>query len=149
MRNVLQVSCLILVSVFSSSASSLPHENISGRVVAYVGPLACLNGNGVWSMVIRVQRTKNILSEFVRVDFSLPCGKSPEWISSKPSVQKFRLIRQKDCDSALSGSVDKESQENPILPIWEYPPGAEHERLPFGQVLPCYRSLDLPLIPVV
>lgn len=93
--------------------------------------------------------TKNIQSEFIRVDFTLPCGKSLEWMSSKPSVQKFRLIRQKECDSALSGSVDKESQENPILPIWEYPPGAEHERLPFGQVLPCYRSLDLPLIPVV
>lgn len=100
-------------------------------------------------MILRAQRTKDITRELLRVDFSLPCDKSPEWISSKPSIQKFRLLRHKDCDSALVGSVDEESRESPVLPIWKYPPGAYHDRLPFGRVLPCYRYLDEPLIPLV
>ena len=149
MRNVLRVPCLILVSIFSSSASSPAHENISGRVVAYAGPLVCLNGNGDWSIVIRVLPTKNIQSEFIRVDFTFPCDKSPEWITSKPSVQKFRLVRRKECDAALGGSASEEPKENPVLPIWKYLPGMEHDSLPFGRVLPCYRALDLPLVPVV
>jgi hypothetical protein len=149
MRNVLKVPCLILVSIFSSSASSPPRENISGRVIAYSSPLACLNGNADWSMVIRAQPTKNIQNEFIRVDFTLPCGKSPEWISSKPSVQKFRLVRRKECDAALAGSANEGPKESPVFPSWTYLPGAEHDSLPFGQVLPCYRSLDLPLVPVV
>jgi hypothetical protein len=149
MRNILQVPCLILASIFSCSAASPPHETISGRVIAYSSPLACLNGNGDWSMVIRAQRTKDIPWEYIRVNFTLPCGRSPEWVSSKPLVQKFRLLRQKDCDATLAGSVDNGPKEGLALPIWKYPPGAEHDALPFSRVLPCYRSVDLPLIPVV
>jgi hypothetical protein len=100
-------------------------------------------------MVIRVQRTKDIHWEFIRVDFSLPCDKFPEWTSAKPVVQKFRLFRQKDCDEALVESTDNGAKESLALPIWKYPPGVERGALPFGQVLPCYRSVDLPLIPIV
>ena len=134
MKTIFPVLCIILASIFSPSASGTPHKTVTGRVVAYTRPLACLNGNGDWSLVLRAERARDVRPQFVRLDFSLPCDKSPEWISSKPSLQKFRLIRKKDCDSTLSGSVDRESPENPVLPIWEYPPGAEHERLPFGQV---------------
>jgi len=56
-------------------------------------------------MVIRVQRFNDAGSEFIRVDFSLPCDKSPEWVSAKPSIQRFRLFRQKDCDAVLVGSM--------------------------------------------
>ena len=100
-------------------------------------------------MVIRVQRTKDVPWEYIRVNFTLPCDKSPEWISSKPLVQKFRLLRQKECDAVLAGSANKEPKESLALPIWKYPPGTEHDALPFGRVFPCYRSEDRPLIPVV
>jgi hypothetical protein len=100
-------------------------------------------------MVIRVQQPKNGHSKFIRVDFSLPCEKSPEWVSTKPTIQKFHLFRQEDCDAVLSGSVDEEPTQNPTMPMWKYTPGTEHEALPFGQVVPCYRSIDLPLVPVV
>jgi hypothetical protein len=108
-----------------------------------------MNGNAYWSMIIRVQRPKDNRSEFIRADFSLPCEKSPEWVSAKPSIQKFRLFRQKDCDAVLGEFMDIEPKHDSAIPIWKHPPGAEHESLPFGQVVPCYRSADQPLVPVV
>jgi hypothetical protein len=71
--------------------------------------------------------------------------------SSKPSVQDFRLRREQDADSVLREFFDcgKSSAPCPQWPIWKRVPGAEQETLPFGQVVPNYRSVDLPLAPVV
>jgi hypothetical protein len=149
MRRVLLILCVICAYISGLPALGQPHETVSGRIVAYSGALTCLNGNGYWSMVIRIQQPQNGHSKFIRVDFSLPCEKSPEWVSTKSTIQKFRLVRQKDCDAVLSGSVDEEPTQNPSMPMWKYTPGTKHEELPFGQVLPCYRSIDLPLVPVV
>src|SRR5262249_3416865 len=77
-------------------------EEITGRIVAYSSGLACLNGNGYWSMLIRVQdQTTALPPRFVQVQFSLPCAEHPEWLGRKASMQKFRLKRQKDADSVL------------------------------------------------
>ena len=101
-------------------------------------------------MIIHVQRPKDIRSEFIRVDFTLPCDKSPEWVSTKPLTQKFRLFRQKDCDAVLAEFIKfYRKRRSGAIPMWARPPGAEHDTLPFGQVVPCYRSVDLPLAPVV
>jgi hypothetical protein len=149
MRSVLLVLCFTFAGIPGLPFPRPRPETITGRVVAYSVPVACLNGNGYWSMVIRPQQPKDTHSEFIRVDFSLPCDKSPEWVSTKPPIQKFHLLRQKDCDEVLAGSVDMEPSKNLALPIWKFPPGIEHEKLPLGQVLPCYRSVDVPLAPVV
>jgi len=45
--------------------------------------------------------------------------------------------------------MNGERKEDLVIPIWKYLPGEEGEKLPFGQVVPCYRSVDLPLVPVV
>ena len=149
MRRVLLILCVTFAYISGLPARGQTHETVSGRVVAYSGALTCLNGNGYWSMVIRIQQPQNGHSKFIGVDLSLPCEKSPEWVSTKSTIQKFRLVRQKGCDAVLSGSVDVEPRLNASMPMWKHPPGAEHEELPFGQVLPCYRSIDLPLVPVV
>jgi hypothetical protein len=149
MRRVLFILCVTCAFISSLPALGQHHETVSGQVVAYSRALSCLNGNGYWSMVIRVQQPKSGQSKFIRVDFSLPCEKSPEWVSTKTTIQKFHLCRQKDCDVVLSGSVDEEHTKNPTIPMWKYTPGTGHEALPFGQVLPCYRSINLPLVPVV
>jgi hypothetical protein len=149
MRKVLLILCFACASTSGVPALGQHHQTVSGRVVAYSVVPACLNGNNYWSIVILIQQLKDDHSKFIRVDFSLPCEKSPGWISTKSSVQNFHLIRQKNCDAVLSGSVDEKSTQNPAMPIWKYSPGAEHEELPFGKVVPCYRSIDLPLAPVV
>ena len=149
MRSVLLIVGIICASIPGSSLPGRPHETISGRVVAYSGGLACLNSAASWSMVIRVQHPNDPSSKFLRVDFSLPCKKIPEWVSTKPSIQRFRLFRQKSCDDVLLASADKPVPDSLDMALWKYPPGTEGERLPFGQIVPCYGSVDFPLIPVI
>jgi hypothetical protein len=149
MRSVLLILCFACVSTPCLSAPRPRPETMLGRVVAYSTSPACLNGNGYWSILIRVQQPKDSRSEFIRVDFSLPCDKSSKWISANSSIQKFHLFRQKDCDAALAEFMDTAPKLSTAIPIWKRPPGAEHDSLPFGQVVPCYRSADLPLAPVV
>jgi len=124
-------------------------KTVSGRVIAYSVSPACLNGNGYWSMLIRVDKPKNLNSQLIRVDFSLPCDKSPEWISSNALVERLRLVRDKNADAVLSGCLQEECKESQSLPTWKRPTGGTHDPLPFGQTLPSYRSIDLPLAPVV
>ena len=149
MRSIPLILCFACVSTPFLSAPRPRPETKLGRIVAYSTSPACLNGNGYWSMLIRVQQPKDIRSEFIRVDFSLPCDKSPEWVSAKPSIQKFRLFRQKDRDAELAEFMETVPKQDTAIPIWKHPPGTEHDSLPFGQVVPCYRSADLPLAPVV
>ncbi len=113
-------SILLMLSIVCASnpVLSLPrqrHETIVGRLVAYSTQPACVNGNGYWAMVIRVQRPKNIQTKFIRVDFSLPCDKSPEWVSAEASVRKFRLYRQKDCDAVLEEFAGTEPKQNLVI----------------------------------
>jgi len=129
-------------------------EEITGRIVAYSSGLACVNGNGYWWMLIRVQdRTTALPPRFVQVEFSLPCTEHPEWLGRKPSVQKYRLKRQQDADSVLKEFYDcpPESAGNCLHlgRMWSPMPGTEDEKLPYGQRVPNYRSIDLPLAPVI
>jgi hypothetical protein len=141
---------------FSKPSSTI--ETMTGQVVAYSNGLACLNGNAYWSMLIHVQdRATDVPSQFVEVRFSLPCNKTPEWITRKPSLQKFRLTRDQDSDAVLKEFMDcsaespggHTSEPCPKIVMWKRVPGAEVEKLPFGQRVPSYLSVDLPLAPVV
>jgi hypothetical protein len=157
LANVFLLGILISTGLaFSESSSKV--ETIAGRIVAYSTGLTCLNGNGYWSMLIRVQgHARDIPSHFVEVSFSLPCDKSPEWLTRKPSLEKFHLIRDQSAAPVLKEFIDCAAESSSghapepcsHLPIWKHVPGAELEKLPFGQRVPNYRSTDLPLAPVV
>jgi hypothetical protein len=149
MRSILMALCFTFASISAFSEPTLPPQTISGQVVAYSVSPACLNGNGYWSVLIHVEQPKNLNAQLIRVDFSLPCDKSPEWISTNPLVKSFRLIRDKNADVVLSGCLQDECKQNQSLPIWKRPATGNHEALPFGQMLPSYHSVDLPMTPVV
>lgn len=150
---------LILISatlVFSEPSPRI--ETVTGKIVAYSNGLACLNGNSYWSILIQVQdHAPDVLSQFVEVRFSLPCNKSPEWITRKSFPRKFRLTRDHDTDAVLREFMDcgteppsgHTSGPCPNVAMWKRVPGAELEKLPFGQRVPSYRSADLPLVPLV
>jgi len=146
MRRILLALCFACASASAALPAHPPqYETIVGQVAAYSGPLECFSGTGYWSVIIRVQEPKNTHSKFVRVDFGLPCEKSPVWISAKPPVERFRLNRHKECDAVLKESMEMEQKREVVIPMWQYPSGATHERLPFGEVVPCYEPVDLPL----
>lgn len=156
MARTLSYTFLVWACLQSLSASSAHPKLVSGKIIAYAGPLACLNGNAYWSMIIHVRTPKDIRAPLIRVNFSLPCNESPKWLSAKPSLQRFRLVRDKNSDAVLEefmGSVDqktgKTTKQDPSFPIWKHLPGTEQEKLPFGKIVPSYRSVDLPLEPVL
>ena len=117
-----------------------------------------MNGSAYWSMLIHVQdHAPDIPSEFVEVRFSLPCDKQPEWLNRKSPLRKFRLRRDQDADSVLKEFMDcgpeppSGGAREPCLHVamWKHVPGAEPATLPFGQRVPSYLSVDLPLAPVL
>jgi hypothetical protein len=158
-RRLLANGCLLMgILITTCPASSQPSsivETMAGRIVAYSNGMACLNGNAYWSMLIHVQ--DSVPSQFVEVQFSLPCDKSPEWLTRKSTLKKFRLTRDQQTDSVLKEFIDcgtaspsgRTAESCPHIPIWKRVPGAEHEKLPFGRQVPIYRSVNLPLSPVV
>lgn len=184
-KSMRQLIVLFFFITASTTAFPIHHhrqktETISGQIVAYSSGFLCFNGNGDWSMIIRVQPHKNIPSRLIKVDFSYPCGKSPDVAWAQSQVKRFRLYRQRDYDAVLDGEMTDDAEQKfkefnvsesehcksceyikdcsikdckiiniPILPIWHYPPGVEPFTLPFGQILPCYHSLDFPYLPVL
>jgi hypothetical protein len=147
-------SMIVLVDLnFAFSGPSPRIEKIKGRVVAYSDGLTRLNGNAYWSMLIRVQDdATDAPAKFIQLPFSLPCKETPQWLHRKSPKQEFRLKRDPDADSVMKEFVDcapDSTGECPHLPIWRLVPGAKDQKLPFGHVIPSYRSADLPLAPVV
>ena len=149
------LSLIAIVASVNVAFSAPPSktETITGRVVAYGDGLACLNGNTYWSMLIHVQNhATDATPRFVQVPFSLPCKETPQWLNRKSPIQKFRLKREQGADSALREFLDctpGSTEQCPHMPMWRLVPGAQEEKLPFGQRVPSYLSLDLPLVPVV
>jgi hypothetical protein len=146
MRSVLLILGLVCTGISGLSASRPKHEIILGRVVAYSIFPTCLNGNGYWALIIRIQRPKDVPAEFIRVDFTLPCRTRPEWLVATPPIQKFNLFRQKDCEALPVGSEGEEPKQKSNMPHWEYLRGTEPSMLPSGQVVHCYRPVDPPEI---
>ncbi len=149
MRRILMILCFACASIALHAQAAPKPKTVSGRIVAYSVSAACLNGNGYWSVLIHVQQPKKQSSQLIRVDFSLPCNRSPEWISTSPLVTSFRFVRDKNADAVLSGCLQEECQQNQSLPIWKRPEAGNHNTLRFGQKLPSYRSVDLSMTPVV
>jgi hypothetical protein len=146
---------LVLLTALLACVPALAKtQNISGRIVAYESELVCTNGNGYWWMAIRVEKPVEGGSEFIQVQFSQPCGITPKWLTSKSSIQKFHLIRVKEFDAVLEEFLPVKDESNHdekqdwALPRWTHVPGAEQEALPFGHMVPGYRSKDLPLAPI-
>jgi len=164
-----RVALVCSVWLFAGASISAPRkhraETISGLVVAYSNfPPACMNGNVYWSMVIRVQQRNDVDTQFIRVNFSIPCsGPPPRWISTKAAVHKFHVIRDESRDTVLTEFVDvaagesragnlKRERSEPRtgkISLWQPSSGNESITLPFGQVLPSYRLADVPLAPLI
>lgn len=121
---------LFLCSLPNAGAAPRP-QTITGRLIAYSPPLTCMNGNGYWGVVIQTRRSKD-RAEFVRVELSLPCDKTLDWISTESRTRKFRLIRHEGCDAVIESSVPFEPGGE-RFPLWKPVSGAEGVALPFGK----------------
>lgn len=145
------VASALYAVVGAAFTSHQREEAISGTVAAYSALPQCLNGNEYRSMVIHVQKPTDHHTSFLRVEFSLPCGQSADWLSKRPELKTFHLVRDRNCDQTLDEYIefsDTETHQKSAIARWKRPSGTAGA-LPFGQVLPCYRSVDLPYVPVL
>lgn len=143
------------VFVLMTSISPAETLTITARIVAYQGPMTCVNDNAYWSVILRVETPAKVSTRFLRVNFSQPCGRSPKWLGVPSTAQRYRLIRDKGRDAILDEFLSCEDVSKkgagrscPSIPTWKRTPG-EAGSLPYGAKLPSYRSANLPLAPAV
>jgi hypothetical protein len=117
-------------------------EKITGVVVAYNDSLfllPCYHLCG-GSLIVRVDKSEK--PHYIRVDFGYPLDKFPKALVERSKQYRFRLVRTKDDDSPLQEFVPAENEKGEAidvkLPMWRLVPGAESEKLPFGETLPSY-----------
>jgi hypothetical protein len=151
-RSVARVLLLTGILVTSDRGFSEAPGNVEivrGQIVAYSNVELCSDENADWDMIVAIQDSpKRNASEFIRVFFSLPCDQVPEWPRSKTSLQDFRLIRYRKRDAILREFLDCSNEVPPTncqVPMWKRVPGSEHGELPFGRLLPSYRSVGVPV----
>jgi hypothetical protein len=146
------VLCLLGTGVVSLCAPREKAQTISGRIVANFVSLACLNGNGYYSVIIELEKPLNNEPGFIEMHFTQPCGHNPEWLHSKSEFKPYRLKRADPRDIVVEEFMtltnEGDGTSTPI-PAWTYLPGAEVVKLPFGERIPSYRSGDLPFVPVM
>jgi hypothetical protein len=154
MRFVLLIVAVLCLGSGKASANGRQAKAVSGRIVAYSTQSAlasCLNGNEYWSFILHVERPKQLHRDFARVDFSLPCGESADRVWNNAEIQTFHLVRDKTCDQPINEFIqlsDTDTKARSEIPLWIRPRGAENS-LPFGRVVSCYHSMELPYIPIV
>lgn len=143
----------LLFAAFAGPQSWALHEptqSVTGQVVAYSGGLACLNGNGYWSIIFFVVSPGSLKDQFLQIEFSEPCAASlPDWVAGQSLPRMLHLIRQSGCDGELEEFMRDDTKGSPPIPNWRTPQGANPVPLPFGKVLPCFHAVELPFRPVL
>jgi hypothetical protein len=154
MRTTL-VILLIAICPLNGLATSTEEEPIVGTVVAYDyfnNLIQITIAPSRVSLIVRTRQTCGKPSELIEVRYTY-------WSSEKPNnggfpnelvtsarLWRFRLARDADCLPLkefvpfMDAKTGKESSDH--LPIWKLLSGAEQEKLPFGQTLPCYSLKD-------
>ncbi len=125
--------------------------HIVGTVVAYDHLNNLIRMTFVPSRVVFIVRTKTRgkdKSQFIKVAYTYWSsnrandGGFPDELITGVRQLRFKLIRDISCDepvqefSLLREDTGKAAEVS--LPIWKVNPGAENEKIPFGETLRCY-----------
>ena len=119
-------------------------EKVRGTVIAYdyvksITP--CYKGRCEASLIVRIDANQ---PEFIRVNFQYSEGRAPRQLVQRSRQWSFHLVRTSDLDEPIDEVIkyggDGKGNET-VMTIWKSIPGAESEKLPFGEVL---RSYSLP-----
>jgi len=146
------LATLFLTMAVNIGASSPPAdagqreiEMLTGAVIAYdhmqsLAPCYHICGG---SVIVLVDGTAHQSPRYIRVDFKYPDRKFPDKLVESKARYRLRLERSASRDSPLVEFIpmlDERTGEkvNSNLLAWKLIPGAENERLPFGETLPAY-----------
>lgn len=94
------------------------------------------------SLIVRIDGGGNRARQYVRIDLTFRNSSSfPRQLIARKRVWRFHVKRTNSLDEQLYDYIVQ--QRTPQsgerkYPIWQIVPGAEDEKLPFGQTLPSY-----------
>jgi hypothetical protein len=142
------LSSIVLVGAFTPTK----RETIVGTVVAYDHFNNLMMLTFVESRVVLIVRTQPRGSEkarFIQVAYNYwdqqkpNEGGFPDALVQEAKQWRFALARDTDCDQPVQEFTALQDAQtgkdtDVRLPIWKLLPGAENEKLPFGETLPCY-----------
>jgi len=150
MRIVLIILVIATVSlgVFGSSPK---RETVVGTVIAYnqlSNLILITSAPSRAALIVRTRPTAHKPSELIKVHYTY-------WSSEKPNnggfpaelitgtrLWRFKLVSDAPCeplqDAVPFTDVKTGKEVGERLPVWKLLPGAENEKVPFGETLPCY-----------
>ena len=150
MRIVL-IFLLIAAVPVSGFASSPRRETIDGTIIAYnqvLNLVLITSAPSSAAFIVRTLATGHKPSRLIEIHYTY-------WSSDKPNnaglpdklidvtrLWRFKLTKTTSCEPLREGipgvDVDTGREIGERLPIWKLLPGADIEKLPFGETLPCY-----------
>jgi hypothetical protein len=119
-------------------------EKLEGTVVAYdiVKATTPCYRRCEGSMIVRIHAAESESPRYARIDFTFRNGSGfPRELTRRKRMWQFSVIRTKSLDEPIYDYiVQKQSSysEQKKYPNWELVPGAQDEKLPFGETLPSY-----------
>ena len=141
------VSILLFFAVGNcppARADAAKQKAVVGEIIAYyrLSGLACV-GACQLSLIVRVTKPKKAQPQYFRVVYFHGTQEFPYKLLESRRALRLGLARFELFDAPLREfvrTIDSETgQEVPSrMPAWRLLPGAEAERLPFGETLPSF-----------
>ena len=145
------ISLVIATSSLGAFASSPKRETIVGNVIAYNQALNLIMITSAPSraaFIVRTHPTGHKPSQLIEVHYAYwssekpDNGGFPDELITGTRLWRFKLVGDAPCEPLLDAvpftDVKTGKEVGERLPVWKLLPGAENEKLPFGETLPCY-----------
>ena len=138
------LALLFSVAVVRTGAATSKFEEITGVVIAHdyiKSSTPCYQGRCEGSLIVQIETPTEKERRYIRVDFGYSERHSPRMLVQNKRRWRFKLIRTSNLDEPVSEFIQYERtghRQEKKLPIWRLVPGAEDEKLPFGETLPSY-----------
>ncbi|HEX8737977.1 MAG TPA: hypothetical protein VF721_21775 [Pyrinomonadaceae bacterium] len=144
---ILFLLCAAMSSVINAQKSE-KKETIKATVIARYTLSRCIYHPCVAYLLVRVDDKKQTKYLRVNVEYfpvqTLPGEGFPLELVENSKTWKFKAVRDKIRDKPLEKYLsvldenEKDISEQVAAPAWKLLPGAENEKLPFGEVLQTY-----------
>jgi hypothetical protein len=135
---------LFFALVVNGTERKTTTETLEATVVAYdleKATTSCYR-DCEGSLIVRIESAGNQGTRYARIDFKFRSSSSfPRQLLKQKRLWRFTVIRTQTLDEPIYEYVVQQrtsSSEEKKYRNWEMLPGAEDEKLPFGEALPSY-----------
>lgn len=130
-------------------------EQLTGTVIAYDYIKAwtpCHKRRCEGSLIMRIDGSDQTQARYIRIDFGYVQGKPPRQLIERKRRWRFKAVRTSNLDEPIYEFIKYEKDaysEDRNAAIWRFIPGAEGEKLPFGDTLPSYSLVKNGFAPIM